>query len=78
MAFENELKYLDNRRSTFCIVYKISVCMYIGGHGLHYRDIIFYNTSSVEQFLVTKALKGHCLIFLSAIFQLFIEYFNIK
>ena len=23
-------------------------------------------------------LKGHCLIFLSAIYQLFIEYFNIK
>jgi len=23
-------------------------------------------------------LKGHCLIFLSAVYQLFIEYFNIK
>ena len=23
-------------------------------------------------------LKGHCLIFLSAIYQLFVEYFNIK
>jgi len=25
-----------------------------------------------------RRLKGHCLIFLSAIYQLFIEYFNIK
>jgi len=25
-----------------------------------------------------SVLKGHCLIFLSAIYQLFIEYFNIK
>ena len=28
--------------------------------------------------LTEKMLKGHCLIFLSAIYQLFIEYFNIK
>jgi len=28
--------------------------------------------------LTLQHLKGHCLIFLSAIYQLFIEYFNIK
>jgi len=29
-------------------------------------------------FIFKIHLKGHCLIFLSAIYQLFIEYFNIK
>jgi len=32
----------------------------------------------VEFEVLINNLKGHCLIFLSAIYQLFIEYFNIK
>jgi len=35
-------------------------------------------TGSLVHGVVDRLLKGHCLIFLSAIYQLFIEYFNIK
>jgi len=39
---------------------------------------VFLNQCLFLNFIYKNKLKGHCLIFLSAIYQLFIEYFNIK
>jgi len=44
-----------------------------------YTDYIWQaQVMNIDNLRLIKVLKGHCLIFLSAIYQLFIEYFNIK
>jgi len=55
------------KRWLFCIC--IFLCVNVITHGIF---------DPINMLFFVETLKGHCLIFLSAIYQLFIEYFNIK
>jgi len=59
-----------NGNETRAQTFKLQELPWLKGKQTDYRAENVYT--------LLQDLKGHCLIFLSAIYQLFIEYFNIK
>jgi len=60
-----------------CILYVVEPNLWFLYNGMYKYVWVCKQGQSIKS-LKVHPLKGHCLIFLSAIYQLFIEYFNIK